>query len=265
VSQFHKAISGIDHLERLGRASSPIHNLSCGGKLAVTFVYIVFVISYPVYKVSGLIPFVLYPALMMPLSGTPWKPMLTRTACALPFAFFIGLSNMILVRQTAFYIGPFGISYGMVSFASIMLKTALCVFAVLLLVATTRFTCLAARLTASRGLRIIGLQIVLTYRYIATLAGEASDMMTAYILRSGGLRGLRIKDMGTFCGQLLLRSFDKAGRVYYAMKCRGFRGAFNSEKNETWKAGDWVFTIGSCAAFIVLRFFNLSRTLGALL
>jgi len=31
-----------------------------------------------------------------------------------------------------------------------------------------------------------------------------------------------MRDMGSFAGQLLLRSFDRAERVYNAMKCRGY-------------------------------------------
>jgi cobalt/nickel transport system permease protein len=72
-----------------------------------------------------------------------------------------------------------------------------------------------------------------------------------------------MKDMGTFVGQLVFRSFDRAGRVYAAMRCRGFDGVYRS-------AGDATllrFAEAACAALvsaliIAARFCNVSRSIG---
>ena len=57
------------------------------------------------------------------------------------------------------------------------------------------------------------------------LLNEAVSMHTAYTLRTDNQKGIKMRDMGSFLGQLLLRSTDRAEQVYYAMKCRGFHGA----------------------------------------
>jgi cobalt/nickel transport system permease protein len=62
----------------------------------------------------------------------------------------------------------------------------------------------------------------LTYRYIGVLLNEAYSMSIAYSLRSPNRKGIEMRDMGSFTGQLLLRSIDRAERVYNAMKCRGY-------------------------------------------
>jgi cobalt/nickel transport system permease protein len=228
--------------------------------------YIVLVVSFPNTAVSGLLPFILYPAVMMSLSLTPYKPLLSRMAVALPFALVIGLSNMALMRETAFTVSGVVVTTGFLSFVSIMLKTALCVFAVLLLIATTPFTSLAALLTRRAGVRVIGLQIVLTYRYISTLLGEAGDMWTAYMLRSPGAKALKMRDMGTFAGQLLLRSFDRAERVYYAMKCRGFSGVYYADERGRHpnRRADVVFFTVSGLTLLAFRFVPITGLLGAL-
>jgi cobalt/nickel transport system permease protein len=140
-----------------------------------------------------------------------------------------------------------------------MLKTLFSCFAVLILMATTPFTSLANLLTASRALRPLGLQIVLTYRYISTLLDEASNMWTAYMLRSPGAKAIKMKNMGTFAGSLLLRSFDKAERVYYAMKCRGFSGAYYAGNAQSrLSKGDWLFLCVSLVALCFMRLYNIS-------
>ncbi len=53
----------------------------------------------------------------------------------------------------------------------------------------------------------------MTYRYIAVLMGEASSMYTAYMLRSTERKGLQMRHMGSFVGQLFIRSYDRAERV----------------------------------------------------
>jgi cobalt/nickel transport system permease protein len=265
MSRFHGAAAGIDHIERLGRRSSAIHGLNAGIKLAVTLLYIALVVSFGQNEISGLMPFIFYPIVVMAMSGTPFRPLLSRLAVALPFALAVGISNMLLLTGGVFTIGGITITRGMVSFASIMLKTAFSVFAVLLLIATTPFTNIAALLTAARPLRIVGLQIVLTYRYIATLLGEAGDCWTAYMLRAPGLKAVRMKDMGAFMGALLLRSFDKAERVYYAMKCRGFAGVYHGSGRGAGglTRADWVFLLVSAGALCAMRAVNISLLVGA--
>jgi cobalt/nickel transport system permease protein len=264
MGRFHGAAAGIDHLERLARRSSAIHGLSAGVKLAVTFIYITLVVSFGQNEISNLVPFLIYPVILMALSATPARPLLARLVIALPFALAVGLGNMLLLTGGVFTIGALTITRGMIALASILLKTAFSVLAVLILIATTPFTNIAALLTAAKPLRIVGLQIVLTYRYIATLLGEAGDSWTAYMLRAPKLKAVRMKDMGAFMGSLLLRSFDKAERVYYAMKCRGFTGIYHTNERAGLSVADWVFLLASAGVLAFMRAVNISLLLGTL-
>jgi cobalt/nickel transport system permease protein len=262
MSRFHSAASGIDHLERLSYRDSPVHRLNTGVKVTATLLFLALAVSFPSKNLSGLVPFLLYPACMMPLSGTPYRPLLARLVIALPFALFGGLGNLFFMRETAFNLGGLEVTWGLVSFASIMLKTLLCVFAVLILIATTPFNDICALLTSKRGLGVIGLQLSLTYRYIGVLVDEAQRMWTAYILRAPGTKAVRMKDMGSFLGQLLLRSFERAERVYNAMKCRGFTGRYHPRERRPPRRADVVFLVILSSALVLMRFFNVSRFIG---
>jgi cobalt/nickel transport system permease protein len=264
MSLYRSAVH-IDDLERMAAGNSPVHALHPGVKIIVTIVYVVTVVSFPQASVSGLAVFVLYPALLMPLSETRWRPLLPRLCAALPFALLGALSNLVMFRETVFFVGNFAVSRGLLSFISIMIKTLLSVFAVLLLIATTPLTAIGYQLTRMGLPKIAALQLLMTYRYIGTLLHEAGSMFTAYTLRSPLSRGVLMKDMGTFLGQLLFRSFDRAGRVYAAMQCRGFDGVYRSAR----AAAPLRLSEAACAALvsafiIAARFWNVSRAIGAL-
>jgi cobalt/nickel transport system permease protein len=222
------------------------------------------VISFPFRNISAMMPFLFYPAVLMSLSGISWRSLLVRFSAALPFSLAGGISNLLILRKTAFWLGNFPVSFGLLSFISIMLKTALTVFAVLILIATTSFVDISRQLTAIGMPKILCLQLVMTYRYVSTLIHEAASMFTAYMIRAPGQRGIKMKDMGSFLGQLLLRSFDRAERVYQAMKCRGFTGVYQGAGVHPFLPSDWVYTVILSGGILGLRFFNLSLFLGEL-
>jgi cobalt/nickel transport system permease protein len=130
--------------------------------------------------------------------------------------------------------------------------------AVLLLVSLTPF----AQITNSlRRLRIPSLFIVMfemTYRYIGVLFEETYSMYTAYSLRSPNLKGIAMKNMGSFTGQLLLRSFDRADRVYNAMKCRGYALHTFPQDGVKLKYQDIIFCLVTCLLCIAFRIINVN-------
>lgn len=230
-----------------------MHKLHPTVKLLTTGVFIVVAVSFDRYAFGRLIPYVFYPTLLMALSETPYAMLLKRFLIALPFCLFAGISNAIFDRVPAFAVNGVTVSYGAISLFTIIFKTYLCVMAVLLLVASTPL----AEITASmRRLKLPDVFVALfemTYRYIGVLFEEAYSMHVAYILRSRGKKGVDIKNIGSFLGQLLLRSFDRAERVYNAMKCRGYAQGALSRGYEKLKIRDWIFGFAACFAFIAFR------------
>jgi cobalt/nickel transport system permease protein len=250
-------------LEDLAAADSPVHRLHPLAKFITTLVYVITVVSFSGRNVSGLAAFLLYPAVLLPLSGVPLRPLLIRLLPALPFSLMGGVGNLVMLRGHAFFWGPLNITTGMVSFVSILLKTILTVFALLILMASTPFPRLLGQMRALRVPRLICLQLALTFRYLSVLWAETAAMAAAYTLRGGG-RGIAVKDSGFFLGQLILRSFDRAGRVYQAMRCRGFSRGIFARETRPFRPADGLYTLLLTGAFVGLRCFNLSRFLGGL-
>ncbi|GHS97354.1 cobalt ECF transporter T component CbiQ [Planctomycetales bacterium] len=236
-----RVVNNFDQLDRLALGVSTVHRLHPLVKMLTTSFYLVAVVSLPSSALTALALFAAYPLAAMTLSQTPWRPLLARLALAMPFSLMGGLGNVWVNQQTAFYCGDWVITQGEISLVSIMLKTALTVLAVLILMATTPFVALCAQLEKLRVPKIVRLQLAMTYRYIATLLDEAATMTIAYRLRAPRQKNIRWRDIGSFLGQLLARSIDRAERVYQAMQCRGFNGEYPAPRPAPPRARDYLY------------------------
>ena len=265
MSALTDSMNTIHSLEEMAEAKTIIHRLHPMVKLVTTFLYIILVVSFDPYNVTGLVVFLFYPVILMALAEIPYKPLLKRLLVALPFSFFAGISNIYFNQNVAFMVGNTPITYGVISFFSIMIKTVFTVMGVLILIATTPLPQISYQLLVIKVPKIIVEQIMLTYQYISVLLEQVSNMYTAYILRAPDAKGIKMKDMGIFVGQLLLKSFDRAENIYFAMKCRGYDGHYLYAKPDPMKKSDWIFMLSTCGMLILLRFFNLSQFIGSFL
>jgi cobalt/nickel transport system permease protein len=252
MANLFTAQAAFDRLEDLAEGSSPIHRLHPSVKIIVTTLYIVLVVSFDRYNISGLSGFAIYPAVLLALSQVPIKPLLIRFMAALPFGLFGGAANLFYDRETAFTLGAIAVSYGAVSFAAILLKTLFTVSAALILISTTRITAITEQLVRFHLPSIFALSFMTTYRYISVFLSEVRTCYNAYILRSRG-KGIAIKDMGFFCGGLFIKSYDRADRIYSAMKCRGFNGTIAASTQKVDK-NSLIFMLAAVSILICLRF-----------
>ncbi len=229
MQKISKTIDAFFSLEELAKKRTPIHALHPMAKLIVTMVFIICVVSSGRYDVVGLTVYFFYPAVLIALSELPFRGIFFRTLPALPFVLFAGISNIVFERAIA----PIGLSYGLLSCLVLLEKALLTVSALIMLAATTQSNALLSQLQRLHVPRIFTTTVMLCFRYLSLLASEAFHMTRAYHLRAVKQNGLEMKHLGSFIGQLLLRSIDRAERVYSAMQCRGFDGSFPVVKTQS--------------------------------
>ena len=246
-------------LESLTAGKTAIHRLHPFVKLLSSLLYIIIVVSFGRYDFIRLVPYLIYPFVMMALAELPYKVLLSRMLIALPFCLFAGISNVFYIRTTVFLVNGIAVSYGVVSLATILLKMYLCVMAALLLVATTPFVELTVQLRRLRVPVIFVMVFEMTFRYIGVLLEEIHTMTTAYRLRSGIGKALKMSHMGTFTGQLLLRGFDRGERIHSAMRCRGYSLKHIPPARKHVKSSDIIALVAICLPSLLLRFLTLYR------
>ena len=246
-----------------------MHRLHPVVKLLSALAILVTVVSFERYEIARIIPFVFYPAVLMAASETPYGLLNKRATLALPFCLLAGVSNIVYDTGTALVLGTVPVSFGTLSFVSILLKTYLCVMAALILTATTPVRELTSAMRMLHVPRIFITVFEMTYRYLGTLFEEAGALRTAYLLRSAQQKGVEARHMGSFIGSLLIRSFDRAERVYDAMKCRGYALQHAYAQKQGLGKRDILFLLLIVLGCALLRFFDpasrLNEFIGGLL
>lgn len=262
MNKLEKALHELSEMDRLTAQSSPVHSLSPLAKLLTTIAYIVVTVSFGKYQLSGLLMMVLYPLFMFPASGIEVRTCFYKLRIVLPLVMAVGLFNPIFDRVPMLRIGGVVVSSGVISMITLMLKGVFSLMASFLLIATTPIDSICAALRKLHVPSMIVTLLLLTYRYVSVLTEEAAVMTNAYMLRAPGQKGVHISAWGSFLGQLLLRSMDRAEDLYASMKLRGFEGEFRHAKTVKTEAKDILFFVLCTAVFIVFRFVNVASLIG---
>lgn len=260
-----KARAELTEMDTLAAKSSFLHALHPLAKLAVTCVYILVVVSFPKYNLSGLSVMMLYPAVLFILADLSPALCFYRLRVVLPLVCAVGLVNPFLDRRVLLYLGTVPITGGTVSMATLMLKGILSLTASFLLISTTSVDALCAALRKLHVPSILVSLLLLTYRYIGTMVEEAAIMTESYALRAPNQKGIHISAWGSFLGQLLLRSMDRAETLYGSMVLRGFHGDFFYADAHPFSLKDGLYILGAVLLLLSARYTNLPELLGALI
>ena len=264
MSSVATGLSALDRLDRLARLESPVHRVDPRAKVITTGVYIVCVVSHGKYDLLGLLPFAIFPVVLATEGGLPLGFLGRLLLVVSPFALIMGAFNPLFDREIVAQFGPWSVTGGWVSYASIVLRFLLTAGAALVLTATTGFTGICLALEKLKVPDVLVTQLLLLFRYIFVLGDEAGRMGQARRLRSFGRRGMGWRIYGQMLGQLLLRAFARAQRIYLAMKSRGFDGRVRVAQRLHFRTADLVFTLAWSAAFVVFRLVDVPLEVGRL-
>ena len=265
MDKLSQAQHELREMDALAAGDSPVHRLNPLCKLLVTIFYIVTVVSFPKYDFSGLVVMVLYPVLLFQAAGIPVRLCFYKLRVVLPLVCAVGLANPFLDHAPQLQLGSMTVTGGFVSMLTLMMKGVFSLMASFLLIATTRMDAICAALRKLHVPELIPTLLLLTYRYIGVMIEQASVMNQAYKLRAPGQKGIHFSAWGSFLGQLLLRSMDRAEELYSSMTLRGFRGEFYYADAPACRRSSLVYTAACIALFLGARCINISSLLGELL
>ena len=252
MSSFKTSLSKFGYLEQLAaNGTSSIHRLNPLLKIILSLIYIIFVVTVDYLDILELLGYLGLIIIMILLSKVSFYSLL-RSLIGLPISLCIGISNLFFANSVV-DIGGVLISSGVLSLITIVLKNILCLLAVFLLMATTRFESIACELVHLKVPSIFVLQLVMIYRYIFLLVEEALIMMQAYQLKNPNINKIAFKDMGSFLGTLLVRSFKRSSEVYNAMKCRGFDVRSSYLNYETFKIENYFLIMMVLGMMILIK------------
>ena len=187
-----------DFLDRYSRLTSPVHRLPAALKLATALAVVAVTVGLPLGSWEW---FALAGAALLAVAVVARLPLgfvLRRLLLLEPLV--IGVSLLALLQ-------PGG---GQV-FAGLVVKSTLCLLAMILLSATTPFAALLRVLQSLRVPAILVTILALLYRYLYVLVDEAQRLgraRTSRSFRPGRWRAWRLA--GTTLGMLFVRSTERA-------------------------------------------------------
>jgi cobalt/nickel transport system permease protein len=259
---FDQAFYSIGRLDRLSYQDTFVHRLDARAKVIAAMLFILTVVSFSKYEVLALVPFLLFPVVLMTLGDLPVGFFVKKVLLVSPFAVFIGIFNPLFDTHTAAVLFGVPVSAGWTSFASILLKFLLTISAALILIATTSFpgVCQALRRLGVPALFVS--QLLFLYRYLFVLLEETMRIVRARDLRSFGKRGLGANTAVRIIGALFLRTVERAERVYRAMLSRGFRGELPVLRRTALRPADVLFLFATAAFLAVFRLYPLGDWTG---
>lgn len=221
-------------IDRYAGLDSPLHLLDARTKIIGFTALIAVVLQVPPGKPFLFFAYFFLIAIFMGISQIPLAYIVGRTLVILPFVLLAGLAM------------PWGNGSGLAFFSALLLRSLLCLMILVLLTNTTRFAELLRGLRRMGCPRILVVNLSFLYRYLFVLIEEVMRMRQARDCRRVGRSPIKVelKLLGSMLGTLLLRSFERAERMYQAMLSRGSSGEFPilAPRKFTWR--DLAFLAG---------------------
>jgi cobalt/nickel transport system permease protein len=236
--------------EPFSEGASLVHRLDPRGKIVVAALFAILIAAAKTYAAAtaGLAIALVYLA----LARLPLKKVLFRLLAVNSFVVFLWfVLPFTYPGETVWRWGPLAATREGLSLAGLItLKSNAIIIALMALIATAPIVTLGQALHNLRLPDKLCHLLLFTYRYIHVFEQEYQRLVQAMKIR--GFRPRTnlhtYRSYAYLAAMLLVRSFDRAERVFQAMLCRGFQGTFYSLKTFTWQRRDGIFLAVSLLA-----------------
>ena len=211
--------------------------------LLVMVLFVFALLSVPKFNLPGVIAFGAFPLFLISAAKLHVGIMVKRLLLISPFVLFMAAGNLFLDRNPVILIYGITFSGGMISGTVIVGKTIISVAGLLSVTSSIPFYRICRALEAFRVPDVLITQLILLDRYRSVLHEEAQSMLKARNIRSFGRKGKELFRTAPLIGSLLLRTTNRAERLYRSMSARGFHGRIGHSSTENMNLDDWK-TIG---------------------
>jgi cobalt/nickel transport system permease protein len=242
--------------EPFSEGASLAHRLDPRGKIVVAALLAVLIAvskSYPATLAGLALAF-----LCLGLARLPWKKVAARLLVVNSFIFFLWIVLPLTYPGDAVWrLGPLTATrQGLLFTGLITLKSNAIIISLIALIATVPVVTLGQAMHHLRFPDKLCHLLLFTYRYLYVFEQEFQRLVQAMKIR--GFRPRTnlhtYRSYAYLAAMLLVRSYDRADRVYQAMRCRGFHGTFYSLRTFSWQRRDGIFLAASLLALAALLY-----------
>ncbi len=264
MSRIGNAARSMEKLDELARRGTWLNRVHPLAKLLITLFYLALVVSFHACQLTGILGMAIYPFILFEMGNLSFRDAMYRLRVVLPIVCFIGILNPFFDKEPVLTVFGVTITGGVLTMLSLMAKGVLTVLSSYLLIATTTVESICGALRILHVPGILVTEFLLICRYISVLLREADRMTQAYALRAPGQKGVARPAWGPMLGQLLLRSMDRAARLYQSMCLRGYNADFPVSPKQQIKTSDLIYFAGFSFGLAMLRLYPVMELLGRL-
>jgi cobalt/nickel transport system permease protein len=248
--------------EPFSEGTSLAHRLDPRGKIVVASLFAVLMAVSKSYMttLAGLA----LALICLGLARLSLKKVATRLLVVNSFIFFLWIVlPLTYPGDVVFHWGPLAVTrQGLIFTGLITLKSNAIIIELIALLATVPIVTLGQAMHDLRLPDKLCHLLLFTYRYLYVFEQEYRRLVQAMKIR-GFLPRTNLHTYRSYAylaAMLLVRSYDRAERVFQAMLCRGFRGIFYSLKTFSWQRRDGVFAVIAILALTGLLYLELAAS-----
>lgn len=196
------------------------------------------------------------------LARLPLKQVVARLLVVNSFIFLLWVVlPLTYPGEVVWRFGPLAATrQGLIFTGLITLKSNAIIIALIALIATVPVITLGQAMHKLRLPDKLCHLLLFTYRYLYVFEQEFHRLIQAMKIRGFQPRTNlhTYRSYAYLAAMLLVRSYDRADRVFQAMLCRGFHGTFYSLRTFSWQRRDRVFVAASLLALAALLYLELA-------
>lgn len=231
-----------------------VHRLDPRGKIVIAALFAVVVAA--VKSLPGALAGLALAFAWLALARLPWPKVLFRLLAVNGFIFFLwAVLPFTYPGDPVWHLGPLVASrQGLALAGLITVKSNAMLTGLIALIATTPVVTLGQALHSLRLPDKLCHLLLFTYRYLYVFELEFQRLVQAMKIRGFQPRTNlhTYRAYAYLAAMLLVRSYDRADRVFQAMLCRGFHGVFYSLRTFSWQRRDGIFLATALLALAVL-------------
>ncbi|MFH1655732.1 MAG: cobalt ECF transporter T component CbiQ [Candidatus Omnitrophota bacterium] len=202
-------------LDNLSHIESPFNKIPIEFKLIGLFVFILLIVFTPIRFIWA---YILYFGIiigLLLLSRVPIKFIFKRLALILPFILLLLVSIPFIQKEQRLLI-----------FSRCLIRSLLCCLSIIVVFSTAKFSRVLGGLRKFHVPELFVMILGFMYRYIFVLEDQIERTHRAWHARSLADRRnwFLNKTFVQTLGVLFIRTYERAERVYLAMRSRGFNG-----------------------------------------
>ncbi len=246
-------------IDKYADVDSPIHRFDPRAKL-ITFTFLIFSFVF-IEDIRVALTCFGFSFVILLISKLPLNFIFKRMQPGMLFVFpFLLVMPFTVDGRVLYFIGPLQLTYeGLYYGFLVVIRAATAILLALTMLGSTKMDTLMKSLYALNIPSPFVQTLMFSYRYIFVFIDELLKIWTAMTAKGFkvGLNKHSMSVIGNIVGMILVRSYERADRVYHSMVSKGYTGQNHTIIRFKMKKADYVLSAGLFSFALLIQTYRM--------